>query len=208
MSRRWAVGLILLGVLVGSVGAAVAHWQAAALEDFERVDLEGGLSVLVPASWPRLDVEFVDERLAEAGMDHEAPPPRLARRSPPSEGFASIWLTVTEPALIHPDEVVETPAAEVREVGRAQVKAMTESLTEVGGSVTEILDPHLTRVGNHLALRMPYRRTGLEGPVHVDFYMVFVPEFTVEIFLSYRESEADRWQQTTDIILASLEVDP
>jgi hypothetical protein len=178
-------------------------------DGLEHVALERGITILAPTGWGEVTVQAIEADIASVGLDMDgALPTLLARRSAEDAGFGLVWISLEEPALAHPDEIIQSPVDEVEESGRAIAIAESDGLEAFGRGLLEYVGSELTRIGPHLALHVQYRRNGPEGPVYVRSYRVFHADYMVHMGLSYRESDADRYADLLDQVAESLRLGP
>ncbi|MEZ5429157.1 MAG: hypothetical protein R2747_23120 [Pyrinomonadaceae bacterium] len=181
---------------------------------FRKLILPLGVSVEVPKNWWVFDEELNStlETSAEAALNLanvELPAGKKVNlfraNSVPRTTYAGIAINATD-VDIDPALLRIAPLSEIQEFKPEMQENIRESLSVVNQELLEFYDFRREFVGNHPALVIEYKRSGLEGPVIVQMTWLFLKNKKISLNLSYRESEAQIWKPIVQYIRKSLTV--
>lgn len=189
------------------------HCAQAMDSQFVLVKLPHGVQAELPKSWWVISKAFnaVIETSAEAALDLSESEPStgsvenlIAANSMPRTTYASVRVDYLTPAVASPEEIGAFTPPELKEL-EGILESQTKSLLPKQGSeLLNYLGTTLEKLDNHPTVIAHYRRAGPQGPVLVWVYQVFLPTATVNINLSYRESETGLWKPVIQRILSSF----
>jgi hypothetical protein len=181
---------------------------------FAKLKLPLGVSVEVPKNWWLLsgDMNTNIETAAEASLNLSGI--ELLKRkkvnlfranSMPNTTYAAIAINATD-SEINPNDLKKASEKEIREFSLMLKEMTQQTLSAQNMKIIEFYAVRREFFGEHPALVIEYKRSGLQGPVIVQMTRLFLGEKEISLNLSYRESEGQLWKPVIQYTRKSLTV--
>lgn len=180
---------------------------------FTTVKLPHGIQLELPKTWWLVgkDYNAVIETLTQAVLDLSGIDPSagsdvvlIAANSMPLTTYAAVRVTYTTPPVASPAELRAATPADLKELDGEMASQLRRLLPQQRLELLNYLGTTIESLDGHPSMVAHYRRTGPKGPVLVWVCQVFLPNATVKINLSYRESEAVIWKPVIQKIKTSF----
>lgn len=183
---------------------------------FVTLKLPFNVSVEVPKNWWRLDgdINASIETASEASLNLSETYLPVAKKvnlfranSMPKTTYAGIAINAADSEL-DPTVLKNASSADIKELSTVISSEITKELASANIELLEFYGVRREFVGQHPALIIEYKRSGIQGPVIFQMTRLFLGKKEISLNLSYRESEAQLWKPVVQYIRRSFSVSP
>lgn len=181
--------------------------------NFVEVKLPRGVSLSLPATWRIIGPteEQMIQTSSEATLDVSGIPLStdndavlIAANSMPLSTYAAVRVVSTSPSSISPSQLSAMTPSVLREVEVLMRDMVVRILTTQGHALVEFIGTRAERISGSPAMVTRYRRTGPQGPVYVQSFVVYTASQQLTVTASFRESEAVLWKPVIEKIRHSI----
>jgi len=179
--------------------------SAAAEDRFIWVKLSRGVEVQIPENWWHLGKDHEKRVQAFGGSDDSTN--LITVNSKPKSTYAALRIT-SYPPTESPEKIAKMSEAELQELAREMKQTLPEVLSVQGLEMIKFYGVRIEKIGGHPAFVTRYRRTGvLKGAVNVEVSQIFTSGQEIQLNLSYRVSEKDKWVPVLNVIKRTIRID-